>query len=229
MQSHTIERLEVEDEDERVRRFHNTFQKLNTSTSASSFSSKPELKLDFEEKKPHPVGPSPLLSRVQAFLPQMEASNAELTQRMETDPSSVDIENITEGVNQYIEMNLGLGVFTTKPSQQDTEMSPTTSESSDSTTSNSAEDEDDSDYDSDSSDESGIISLSLPPHLNASAKARMIKPLPRRSLSDRLQQQQRDRVKPHIVMLKSGSQADLNLEVTATSGLAMEPPTSVLV
>ncbi|KAF9269300.1 hypothetical protein L218DRAFT_983856 [Marasmius fiardii PR-910] len=224
MQSHAIERLEVEDEDERVRRFHNTFQKLSESTSASSLSSKVDLKFDFGERKAHSVGPSPLLSRVQAFLPQMEASNVELTQRMETDPSSVDIENLTEGMDHYIEMNLGLGVFTTKTSQQDTEMSPATSESSDSTSSNSAEDDNsDSEYDSDSSDESGIISSFLPPHLNAAVKARMIKPLPRRSLSDRFQQQQRDRVKPHIIMLKSGSQTNLNLDVNPS--LATGPPT----
>jgi Domain of unknown function (DUF4598) len=45
-----------------------------------------------------------VLARVQAFLPQLEASNAILTQRVQTDPKSVDIENIEEGEEQYIEM-----------------------------------------------------------------------------------------------------------------------------
>ena len=42
-----------------------------------------------------------VLARVQAFLPQMEASNAILSQ---ADPRSVDIENVTEADHQYIEM-----------------------------------------------------------------------------------------------------------------------------
>ncbi|KAL0575585.1 hypothetical protein V5O48_006401 [Marasmius crinis-equi] len=157
----------------------------------------------------------------------MEASNAELAQQMETDPKSVDIENITEGMEQYIEMNLGLGVFTTKPNSspdKDTEMSPSTSESSDSN-SMSTEDSSDQEYDSDSSDESGIISSFLPPHLVAT-KSRMIKPLPRRSLSDRFQQQQRDRVRPHIAMLSSGSRSDVNLDAN-TVDMTVEHPTSV--
>jgi len=65
---------------------------------------------------------------VQTFLPQIEASNAVLSQ---ADPSSLDIENISESSKQYIEMvhvsvcfklpsfiahmfrpqNLGFGVF----------------------------------------------------------------------------------------------------------------------
>ena len=45
-----------------------------------------------------------VLSRVQAFLPQMEASNAVLAQKVQADPASVDIENIAEGAEQYIEM-----------------------------------------------------------------------------------------------------------------------------
>jgi hypothetical protein len=46
----------------------------------------------------------PVLTRVQAFLPQMEASNTLLSQRMQEDPSSVDIEHVPEGMDQYIEM-----------------------------------------------------------------------------------------------------------------------------
>ncbi|KAF7723787.1 hypothetical protein EC973_001700 [Apophysomyces ossiformis] len=52
-----------------------------------------------------------ILSRVQAFLPQLQAANEELKQQ---DPSELDIENVEEDDSQYIEMNLGLGVFEEK-------------------------------------------------------------------------------------------------------------------
>lgn len=45
-----------------------------------------------------------VLSRVQAFLPQLEASNEILAQRAREDPNSIDIEHIPDGVDQYIEM-----------------------------------------------------------------------------------------------------------------------------
>lgn len=45
-----------------------------------------------------------VLSRVQAFLPQLEASNALLSQRAQEDPDSINIEHIPEGMEQYIEM-----------------------------------------------------------------------------------------------------------------------------
>jgi hypothetical protein len=45
-----------------------------------------------------------VLSRVQAFLPKLEASNAILAQRAREDPKSIDIEHIPDGMNQYIEM-----------------------------------------------------------------------------------------------------------------------------
>ena len=45
-----------------------------------------------------------VLSRVQAFLPQLEASNAILAQRARDDPNSIDIEHIPDGMDQYIEM-----------------------------------------------------------------------------------------------------------------------------
>lgn len=46
----------------------------------------------------------PVLSRVQAFLPELEASNSRLAQRVQADPKSVDIEHVDEGMDQYIEM-----------------------------------------------------------------------------------------------------------------------------
>jgi hypothetical protein len=51
-----------------------------------------------------PASRIPVLTRVQAFLPQMEASNILLSQRMQEDPTSVDIEHVPEGMDQYIEM-----------------------------------------------------------------------------------------------------------------------------
>ena len=45
-----------------------------------------------------------VLSRVRAFLSQIEASNALLEQQANADPKSVDIENITTGQGRYIEM-----------------------------------------------------------------------------------------------------------------------------
>uniref|UniRef100_A0A0W0FB34 Uncharacterized protein n=1 Tax=Moniliophthora roreri TaxID=221103 RepID=A0A0W0FB34_MONRR len=190
-----------------------TFEKLNTSSTTSSLTPVADFKFDFGERKTFPVGPSELLSRVQAFLPQIEASNAELAQRMEMDPKSVDIEHIAEGTERYIEMNLGLGVFTakTKSSEEDAEMSPS-SDSSDSTSSNSVESDSDSEYDSDSDDESGIISSSLPPHLSA-VNPRMMMPLPRRSLSDRSQ-----KARPQIVVLNSTpSSPDVNMATDASA------------
>ena len=80
-----------------------------------------------------------VLARVQAFLPELAASNAELAARAARDPDSVDIEHLDPDSERYIEMvrpsdvklrpstfaddppmyfatkqNLGLGVFTGK-------------------------------------------------------------------------------------------------------------------
>jgi hypothetical protein len=49
--------------------------------------------------------PATVLSRVQAFLPQLKASNALLARR---DPKSIDIENVGDEEGQYIQMDLGL-------------------------------------------------------------------------------------------------------------------------
>ncbi|SAM09067.1 hypothetical protein [Absidia glauca] len=53
-----------------------------------------------------------ILSRVQSFLPQLQAANQQL---QSVDPSKLDIENVEDDREQYIEMNLGLGVYDTKP------------------------------------------------------------------------------------------------------------------
>jgi hypothetical protein len=54
---------------------------------------------------------SDILSRVQAFLPQMQQANESLER---ADPAALDIENVNEDEEQYIEMNLGLGVLEEK-------------------------------------------------------------------------------------------------------------------
>lgn len=45
-----------------------------------------------------------VLSRVQAFLPELAASNADLARRSQQDPRSVDIENVDSTEERYIEM-----------------------------------------------------------------------------------------------------------------------------
>jgi len=94
--------LEVEDEDHRQRRIQSVLEKLNSTSPV-----KADQKLNFDFHQQVKSNPSELLSRVQAFLPQLEASNAILAQ---ADPKSVDIENIQKD-GPYIEMNLSLGVF----------------------------------------------------------------------------------------------------------------------
>ncbi|GAA5801694.1 hypothetical protein EDC94DRAFT_611184 [Helicostylum pulchrum] len=80
----------------------------------------PSLLAAAESKKTFPVGPpSDILSRVQAFLPQLKSANEQLKA---ADPKKLDIENVDEESEQYIEMNLGLGVYEQKvPGQSDSE------------------------------------------------------------------------------------------------------------
>ncbi|KAJ1667046.1 hypothetical protein EV178_001767 [Coemansia sp. RSA 1646] len=59
--------------------------------------------------------PSALLSRLQSFLPQIAEANKKLESEMTEDPSKLDIENVEDSSSQYIEMDLGLGVFDMKP------------------------------------------------------------------------------------------------------------------
>ncbi|PPQ72996.1 hypothetical protein CVT26_014512 [Gymnopilus dilepis] len=180
-----VEKLDVEDEEARQARIQTYFEKLNTSTKTEDFTRPSGIpRFDFGDRTTFPVNPpTELLSRVQAFLPQIEASNALLTQRMQEDPASVDIEHISEGSQQYIEMNLGLGVFEDRArkmdqdqqsSSEDSEMSTSASDSSASESGSRvrrADEEDDSDYDTDESSE--IITCFVP--------SRPIRPLPRRA------------------------------------------------
>ncbi|KAJ4474888.1 hypothetical protein J3R30DRAFT_3337225 [Lentinula aciculospora] len=175
LQGCRVEVLEVEDEDTRIKRLHSMFKRIN---SGSSSSPGPSLQFNFGEYKTWAVEPpSELLSRIQAFLPQIEASNAILTQRVETDPSSVDVEHLEDNSERYIEMNLSLGVFDIKPAgqsldDQDTEMTDSSSTSSSSsclssssssslTSSSSDSDSDDTDSESELDSEE-ILSSCIP-------------------------------------------------------------------
>ncbi|CAO3677534.1 unnamed protein product [Rhizopus stolonifer] len=59
---------------------------------------------------------SDILSRVQAFLPQIQQANEKLQNE---DTSKLNIEDVDENAEQYIEMNLGLGVYDTKKDEKD--------------------------------------------------------------------------------------------------------------
>lgn len=137
-----------------------------------------------------------MISRVQAFLPQLEVSNSLLAKKMQEDPGSVDIENLTAGVDQYIEMvrsvsvlcwhwplissqNLGLGVFEQRRKNQemdvdvdDSESSSYSSTSATSSSGSSASDDTTSDIDYHSDASSEIITCFVP--------SRPIRPLPKR-------------------------------------------------
>ncbi|CEP19646.1 hypothetical protein [Parasitella parasitica] len=56
-----------------------------------------------------------ILSRVQAFLPQLKNANEQLENK---NLSELNIENVDNEDGQYIEMNLGLGVYEEKKSRE---------------------------------------------------------------------------------------------------------------
>ncbi|KAF7316482.1 hypothetical protein MIND_00167300 [Mycena indigotica] len=152
---HNHQILEIEDDDARLQRIQNALERLNASTSrpinadmANILGSPRTLELGTGNNE-HLQN---LLARVQAFLPEMEASNALVAQRAEADPNSVDIENVDDD-EAVIEMNLGLGVFEDK--------------NGDYSTSESDESEEETTSDSESSDDNVVIN-------------RPIRPLPKR-------------------------------------------------
>ncbi|KAI9274316.1 hypothetical protein BDA99DRAFT_234746 [Phascolomyces articulosus] len=81
-----------------------------------------------------------ILSRVQSFLPQMQTANEQLKQQ---DPSKLDIENVQEDEDQYIEMNLGLGVFEQKKKKNENRSSESDDEGEEEEESESDENDDD--------------------------------------------------------------------------------------
>ncbi|KAG6907014.1 hypothetical protein DXG01_010917 [Tephrocybe rancida] len=144
----THETLEFEDEDARFKRLQSTLEKLNTNT--SPLAAPNPFPLPTERTRPHAMPTSDLLARVQAFLPDLEASNAVLEQQRQADPTSVDIENVEDNAERYIEMNLGLGLFEQR-GKDDSGRGP--AEIDDDSTSSDSSSDSDSDDDDDSNDE----------------------------------------------------------------------------
>ncbi|EIN11830.1 hypothetical protein PUNSTDRAFT_131982 [Punctularia strigosozonata HHB-11173 SS5] len=134
--------LEVESEDERQQRIQSTLEKLNTPSKSHPSGSKPGFPFGDAQPDSQPGSTSQLLERVQAFLPQLAESNAELLRRAQNEPSSADIEHFNGDEEQYIEMNLGLGVFEQRRQggQEDDDEETTSSESSTDSTSESQSD-----------------------------------------------------------------------------------------
>ncbi|KAJ3557462.1 hypothetical protein NM688_g1458 [Phlebia brevispora] len=194
-----LERLEVEDEEERQQRMHDIFMQLDNKQSQPRSPEIPRA-FDFGDRRTFMIEPpTELLSRVQAFLPQLAASNADITRRAKEDPASVDIEKLGSD-GRYIQMNLGLGVFeqhkgASRPrsSDSDTEMHDGETSATSSYSSSSPRSESDStdDSDTDSDDSVDIISSTM-----ATLASRPIRPLPRRK-----------KASPHIVMLGEGNLA----------------------
>ncbi|KAI6130258.1 hypothetical protein EDD16DRAFT_1700773 [Pisolithus croceorrhizus] len=136
--------LEVEDEEQRERRIRTLLERLNeTSRASASTGITPDPMIPrISDRRAYAVEPpTELLSRVQAFLPAIHASNEALAQR---NPEDLDIENVGEDEEHYIEMNLGLGVFKAKRrrknmSSKDSDESDSSSESSSQSSSESHE------------------------------------------------------------------------------------------
>ncbi|KAG6855739.1 hypothetical protein H0H87_011379 [Tephrocybe sp. NHM501043] len=177
-----LDALDVEDAEQRLSRLQNTLQNLNTpSTSKSSkLPSAPNfsfLNRDAAQSRPqHVEPPKELLSRVHAFLPAIQASNALLSSQ---DLEKIDIEHVDDSTDHYIEMNLGLGIFDVRGSTEPISMpisahssvsSSTSSSSSYSSTSSASSYDNDSDSESDAE----IITSFVP--------IRPTKPLPRRAM-----------------------------------------------
>ncbi|CAE6456007.1 unnamed protein product [Rhizoctonia solani] len=117
----------------------------------------------------------------------MHESTQRLEQQVQSDPSSLDIEHLDPSAQEYIEMNLGLGVYESRPNQP-----RTTSNSEDSDSDGSSESDSSSDSDSSSGSSSGsddgpdVLSILM----------RAVPPVPRA---------QPPPSRPNIVMLHSSS------------------------
>ncbi|KAI9484560.1 hypothetical protein BDB00DRAFT_774685, partial [Zychaea mexicana] len=85
---------------------------------------------------------TPVLAKVQSFLPQMQSANEQLTKQ---DTSKLDIENVEDDQEQYIEMNLGLGVFEQKKNKGGGSSSDSEQEDNDDAMNGSDDDDDDED------------------------------------------------------------------------------------
>jgi len=153
------QRLEIESEDERERRIGTLLERTNNGgRNHPNLLPVSPMAVDRGGPDPHAIPPpSELLDRVRSFLPQLADSNAALSRQSQDD---IDIENVGDDQEQYIELNLGLGVF---------EYRKPGAEAADDSSS-----ELDSDSDPDSSTEDSASDS------DASSIARPIKPLPKR-------------------------------------------------
>jgi hypothetical protein len=112
-----------------------------------------------------------VLQRVHAFLPLIEASNAALAT---ADHESIDIERVDPDSEQYIQMNLGLGVYEQRRPRSSSPFSQSLSSSSRSSSSSSITSDSSTISSSGSSDSDDPITSFL-------RASRAIRPLPRRS------------------------------------------------
>ncbi|KAI0777410.1 hypothetical protein BD413DRAFT_178208 [Trametes elegans] len=197
--------LEVEDEEQRQERMHSLLARLNAN--ATPGTSAPLPPFDFGDRTTLPPGPPlELLSRVQAFLPELAASNADLVRRARENPDSVDIENVGEDEENYIEMNLGLGVFDHRgelppgipvaginPDVRVAESDSTSDSEDDSSKSSSNSSSSDSSSDDSSSDTDDDSAEDITP-AKEKKNGRPTKPLPKRSRPGNVK-------KPGIVVL----------------------------
>ncbi|KAL1706276.1 hypothetical protein EV121DRAFT_278900 [Schizophyllum commune] len=186
-----LPKLEIDDPEERQRRLQSTLERLNGTSehrdpeaildaimSGSTAGPSTGLpKIDPGNRETFAVEPpTELMSRVQAFLPQMQAENERLQQRA---AQELDIEHLENEEGPYIEMDLGLGVYSIRrpgdPSSE-SESSSVSEESMSSSSISGDDSEEDSDSDSDSDDSESDLSSSDA----APSEPRIIKPLPRR-------------------------------------------------
>ncbi|KAJ2784014.1 hypothetical protein GGI15_002388 [Coemansia interrupta] len=149
--------------------------------------------------------PSDLLSRLQAFLPQIAEANKKLEVDAAEDPSKLDIENVNEDDEQYIEMDLGLGVFDMKPKKNSSDTSEIIIGRTNALNNDSNSGETDSD---DGSDDDG----------GAAASSRII--ISPSSIIERQQKERRS--KPPQIEVLSGDSEDMESDSDCSSGSGSE-------
>ncbi|KAJ7512720.1 hypothetical protein B0H11DRAFT_2267790 [Mycena galericulata] len=188
------ETIDIEEDDARIHRIQHLLEKLNTIPRSGPAGDTESILNAAGASNPGQSGESlsELLARVQAFLPQIEASNAELATLAAVDPRSVDIENV-DGDEEVIQMKLGLGVFedrTGKEASSSDEESESDEEDSEDSTDSGTTTSDESDSSS-SEDESS----------RQTQGTRQVAPLPKRALLSRAIKPLPRRTRPEIVVL----------------------------
>lgn len=149
--------LDCEDEEDRIRRISRLLSTID-STSNTHQTPRPLEQLMLPSSASSAMDTtqtSELISRVQAFLPQIMAANEELFRRARETHSSVDIEHFDGTEGAYIEMNLGLGLFEqrTGPTAEENASSSGDSSTTTSDTDSSSDPDEDEDTHSSGSDD----------------------------------------------------------------------------